>query len=259
MGGAKFWAAVLIILPALTGCVSPSQDEAPSISSLPEKLLLNEPYKRVVVDVDHVEGRSPTPEALRVLERALTNETDKEEVLVQPSTRIHVEDTSSDRVWSTQELLDLSDRTLDAPGDGCCHRESNTTLYLQAVYLNGKLPGDHPQGVEIHGTAFLAKDAIEGRGPVPEPFAFQFERAILVHEFGHAMGLVGEIPMQQERLAEDGCDCHSRYASSVMYSNADRTPSLEELTEYDWPRPYHFDRYDKQDIEAFQRAHRAEG
>lgn len=255
--------AVALLGPALGGCLAGTTGP-PERLSLPEALLLEAPYPDLIVDVDHVDGRTPTPEALQALERELANVTGKHAVTVGPSTVIPIEDDRRDRVWSMKELDALHRRTIDAPSPECC-QGWNGTAYLHALFVNGELPQDHGRtavGLQGGTGLYIAKDVIDqlagSRHPAPSnPRTIALERTVLVHEAGHALGLVDDgVPMQTPRLArDDACRCHSRYEDSVMYPSVEVLPDLADLIGDGTWTPYRFDPYDRADLEAFRKAH----
>lgn len=121
------------------------------------------------------------------------------------------------------------------------------------MYLDGVREGDEDvvglsSGPEI--TIFI--DRVRNEGSVPPPAAEKVERAVLMHEFGHSLGLVGcGIPMVKPR-AIDGC--HSPNERSVMHPSADDdvASALLDFTQEGGHIHFEFDVDDLEDIRAFR-------
>lgn len=152
----------------------------------------------------------------------------------------------SDHVWTSEELFALHGWTADlgpeAFGDAQAAR-------LHVVYLPGELEED-VMGRAIGRVAFVLPDppdTPDGRRVLPrDEFA---ERALLVHEVGHALGLVNNgVPMVTAREAEGG---HSTHPESVMYGGTHVGTVCEPVADNRcWP--YRFDADDLADFEAFR-------
>lgn len=80
------------------------------------------------------------------------------------------------------------------------------------------------------------------------------ERAVLVHEYGHLLGLVDcGLPMQTPR-ADPDLPCHSRNRESVM-SALGPSRSADQWLLRDGTGPvWRFDEHDWRDIRAYQAA-----
>jgi hypothetical protein len=80
------------------------------------------------------------------------------------------------------------------------------------------------------------------------------EAVVLVHEFGHALGLVGcGIPMQAEH-ADPASSCHSSNASSVMHSRVARVAQWPASDPAAGLGPFAWDGDDLADLAAFRAA-----
>lgn len=78
------------------------------------------------------------------------------------------------------------------------------------------------------------------------------EAVVLVHEFGHALGLVGcGIPMQADH-ADPGSSCHSSNASSVMHSRVARVAQWPAWDPASGLGPFAWDADDLADLKAFR-------
>lgn len=125
-------------------------------------------------------------------------------------------DTGSDEDFTVQELLALDDEYRQTEGD-------SSTLVFHAIWLDGYLFDDGQRqtgviGVSIGDTGVIAifKPVVERLGLTEVGRRFG-EQTTLIHEVGHALGLVNNgIPIQSEHHdADNGAHCTND--SCVMY------------------------------------------
>lgn len=114
--------------------------------------------------------------------------------------------------WSTADLITLGQRLAPTYSSG-------TTITMPVIFLNGRFNGsDSILGVQLSGLphAFIFKDVITGigGGAVAQRY---IEQATVVHEIGHAVGLVNNgIPLRTAH--EDGGHVHhTTNQNCVMY------------------------------------------
>ena len=110
------------------------------------------------------------------------------------------------------------------------HRDyvtGNGTAALYVVYVSGQCPGDGDvAGVTYSGSAFAVyKETIYDNIPTSNPDYVNLRRNaeanVLVHEFGHVIGLVNELGFESRYEHEDPSNpYHSKYQNSVMYYSA---------------------------------------
>ncbi|HEX9815669.1 MAG TPA: hypothetical protein VGB18_01700, partial [Candidatus Thermoplasmatota archaeon] len=148
------------------------------------------------------------------------------------------------KTWSSRDLSKLAnDLSSSSSGGG--------RVVLTVLYVDGNSEGDTSNG-KVLGVFFqkggiaLFPDAINGGGL----FGFgasDIERAVLVHEFGHAVGLVNlGIPMQRDH-EDDEHEKHSSNSQSVMYWAVENTLGLASLT---GGIPNDFDADDRADLKT---------
>lgn len=275
--------AAILAAAGLAGCLGDDGwTQGARDMSDPEAYLLGSPYPDLIVEIDHVEGREPSPAAIDHLLTVLREATDKRSVELLGPTRIEVEDTSEDVAWNATERWDLHARTYSIPDPHA--KGSGQAAVIHVLYVNGGI-GDEGKGREVADghVAFVAPDHIDGGSDVwirgervvldPPPaeaserlYREKLETYLLVHGVGHVLGLVNApLPMLEDRLPDedrDPCQCHSTSRDSVMgvqhkdWINgvADQGPSTEEDEDLD-AVPTTFDDHDIEDIRAFQRAH----
>lgn len=120
--------------------------------------------------------------------------------------------------WSAQEIFDFV-------GTLGVQESTNESAYFSIVFLNGvfhtgQSPSPGTLGVSITGTTVIAifKEAIRRLGPSDQSLTVKFgEQATLVHEMGHALGIVanGVDPVEDHHDEEHGSHCTN--TSCVMY------------------------------------------
>lgn len=95
-----------------------------------------------------------------------------------------------------------------------------TIVFLKGAFNSGEQISNSVLGVSIAGTTVIAvfKDAIRQLGPSDESMVVKFgEQATLVHEMGHALGIVanGVSVVEEHHDAAHGAHCSN--SSCVMY------------------------------------------
>lgn len=170
-----------------------------------------------------------------------------------------VADDSRDKTWSRIELYEIADKLLN-------DRIEYGQAFTAFIFLNGKIKEDQPPlGTEILGVSFIFVDLMDdgvarvGQTSAPNIGRAEVERAVAIHEFGHAIGLVDSgIPMLENRIPpeeDDPCQCHSDQPDSVMYhSVSNYQAALEHIVQDGSQLPYTFNDSDWRDIRSFQEA-----
>jgi hypothetical protein len=212
-------------------------------------------YDKWVIEWDFVEGQEPPAAALTTLEQRL------EEVVDKPG---GVELRRGDALephggsWSQKDVLDTAGRTRDLPTGG-------DTVVLHLLFLDGQYDNANVLGVTY--TYSTESGRVTSSGPIaifsetiretacPVPLApcigaEAIWTAVLVHEFGHAMGLVNlGAPMVHPHEAST-CDGepdrgHSSSTNSVMHCQVE-TVSVTNVFRNGPPTTYDAD--DKADL-----------
>ncbi len=162
-------------------------------------------HRRLRVEIDHVEGRRPSDEALALLRQRLEERTDHPD-----GVEVVVDDVlpPTERERHTLDQV----RALDA-----VHRDgwpTDEVGVIHVLYLDGAADpslGDHLVGAAFGPTSIVIfLDAIgEAVGGAPRRMT-EVERWTLVHEAGHVLGLVGlgapQVVPHTEAYRQGHCD-----------------------------------------------------
>ncbi len=210
------------------------------------------------IEVDHTPDQEPRPSALTLLEDRLRSIANKDRITIAVDGTL-----PSKTTWTTDDLVALQKANQDK-------QTSGKTVVTYVAYVDGKLRVDNEDrtvlGLTI-GHDFVvifkeqteaacsitagAKDPRDVTGPLDLLPCYggeeRIEQAVLMHEFGHAMGLVNRgIPMVKDHEGK-GADQqrHSNNPDSVMYWALDSAGTLDEFTSQ---IPLHFDADDKADV-----------
>lgn len=208
----------------------------------PRDYLSSKDYTTWIIEVDSIQGQAPSTGALDLLRSRL------EEVADKPGgIEVRQSDTLASRggVWSTRDILDFDASTKDV-------RTGGKTVATHLLFLDGRFETDDVIGVAIgHGTIAIFSQTIqEACGALCLTGTDSVFRAVLVHEFGHAMGLVNNgIPMVDPHEDPDHPG-HSSNQASVMYW-AVETTNIFNL--FRGGPPTTFDGQDKADLCAISK------
>lgn len=222
--------AVAVLLP-LSGCIDATgAHDGPTIA---QALLWSSVSSSIVVEVDAVPGHGPDGAALDLLRTTLAEATGKAVAIAGPSPlrtqgggyrerdleRIHREAAFFGDTGATGQ-----------PGylDG-------GRAVLHVLYLDGRMASDdegrHTLGRSLldHGLVVVFRDTyaqahriVNGTWRDAGP---EMDAHVLLHEVGHALGLVGNGIPQVRDHDDPGSPGHSRYPESVMYHHPPMTPA----------------------------------
>ncbi len=182
-------------------------DDGP-LGGMARTFLRSSPARRLVVEVDYVQGRAPSTNALNHLQQVLSGVCAKPGgVVVQRGSAI----ASSGSSYSIEDIKAIERWARSA-------RSAGDTATIWIVYLDGEL-SDAPGAL---GVAFDASSAAIFRDRIDEAttavfLATEIERAVIVHEAGHLLALVNI--GYKSRIAHEDAQHphHSSNDESVMF------------------------------------------
>lgn len=240
---------VLLMAPVYTGCleefdVRPFADErlvkAAAFAS-------GQIFPDLVVQIHHPPGWGPMPEALDHYATTLREVTSKQSIRIEVDE--FPEGTSYSRVWTIHQIGELHERLHPLSDTGCYGL--GDTAYLHVMYLPGQSSErEYGSAAGTWNTIFIEQiRTVPPWSPHWPPV--EGEKRVLVHEAGHAMGLVDHgAPMVHARLSEDGY--HSARPESVMYVGVVGTALPATNVRVDGRYSSRFDAYDLQDLAALE-------
>lgn len=250
--------ALLVVASLAAGCTLPwgrVADGGPGDKA--SDLVSAKDYAKLLVEIDHPPNAGPGSAALEVLKSTLREVTAKTSIEFKLDASIPSEPSKR---YSFREIEALEDEHRD-------QRSKGDTAVLYILYVAGGSSEDTSDG-KVLGAAYRGTSLVmfkgnlrasSGSGPLSgKPPEEVVERAVLVHEFGHAAGLVNlGTPMQ--RPHEDPQNKgHSSNRDSVMYWAVESSAGLALLCQLglgsDCGVPYQFDADDKADLRALRDA-----
>ncbi|HLF16876.1 MAG TPA: hypothetical protein VI796_05540 [Candidatus Thermoplasmatota archaeon] len=229
---------LLLAMLALPGCLDGFLGEE---SVGPRDYLRDSTYTRWVIEMDYVEGERPSDDVLNLLQQRMAALAHKPDgVAVERGDEL---DATGD-VWTAESLRELSrdHRTVDTGG---------STVATHVLFLDGSYTDEDALGVTLgHGLVAIFSERVREVCPalaVP-PCLYTAEdilRAVVVHEFGHVLGLVNNgVPMQTDH-EDEGHPGHSDSPDSVMYWAVETADVLQRLS---GGLPTQFDANDRADL-----------
>lgn len=245
----------LFVAVSLAGCIANQPMDDPMLRG--PDALISPTVQEIHVEIDHAPGLAPSKLALDGFRASI------EEVLPGKEIRFSIREQISMNEHGTNadEIFALHRAYRDEAPPGVWQHEGDTKIHVLYLAGDGELDGRSILGLTYRGQPLIVMFAEQLRGLFGDlPGGGQWdsfnqhyvERGVLVHEFGHLLGLVGcGIPMVQDHAdAEE--TCHSRFGSSVMFHGAGSSQGWMELVQENQWVPYRFNAYEAQDIRAHQ-------
>ncbi len=203
----------------------------------PKDYIRDTEYKKWVIEIDYVSGHRPSDAAISLLTQRLKEVVQKDTITVQIGNVLPGQST-----WSDKDIERLEDQ----------HKNQETggdTVVTWVAYLDGKSAhGDGVLGVAYgYDRIAIFDEAIEGACTLLTGCAFaqgDIEQAVLIHEFGHALGLVNRGTHMVNPHEDAQHARHSNNRNSVMYWAVESAGSLGSLNSI----PKTFDSNDKLDL-----------
>jgi hypothetical protein len=230
-----FLGVLVVALVLLSGCFRP----APSASN---DLVSSTKYTKLLIEMDYVEGQKPRTTTVDLLEQRVNERLSKPGGTTVRETSFQ----SSRTVYSNDDLRELESQQRQ-------NQPTGDTMVLYILVLNGHHSGDTSDakvlGVQ-YGRASIAlfKETIDTSGGVLGLTfnAADVEKAVLIHELGHALGLVNNGLSMVSNHEDSSHPKHSNNQDSVMYWAVENTLGIPGLSRI----PTDFDANDVADIRA---------
>ena len=216
-------------------------------------------HANLLVEIDYPVGYAPNADAKSVLRHTLAEVTGRDPSRIEFLEEAEIP-AERNKKYTLNELIALETEHRD-------RRTAGDTAVLYVLYVAGGYSRDDGDsrilGVAYGGTSVAIfkgniQDATRSRvvGGISVPTVEErcIERAVLVHEFGHAAGLVNlGTPMVRPHEDRDHPG-HSSNPKSVMYYAVENTVDLFSFfTGGCSDIPYQFDADDKADLAALRR------
>lgn len=247
---------VLLTVFALTaGCTFPFLGGDGGPGDAAKDLVSGKKYPRLLLEIDHPAGSAPNDEAVATLVATIREVTGKTDVQVTKSASLPSEP-SKRYSYAEIRALEKEHRDFHSSGD-------RAVLYV--VYVAGG-SADDSDSAQVLGAVYAGTSIVMFKGNIKantgsgalntKPREVFVERAVLVHEFGHAAGLVNlgapmVRPHEDTAHGERGRG-HSANRNSVMYYTADTSEILATLLTGGSDIIYRFDEDDKADLRALR-------
>lgn len=212
-----------------------------SIGSMNHQYLQGHTFKQVLIEIDRAESAHPEDVAINGLRDVIEQYADKPEgVLIEMSDVIEDDD--------DEYTLGEIQRTMRAYRD---NYSTGDTAVIYILYLNGEFADiNNTLGVTVNASSFVMFPEEVQRSSGANLFGGPaYERSIVVHEFGHLLGLVNvnyESAAEREDPIHPG---HSNNPASVMYWAVE---SFNVQNLFRGGPPANFDEADEFDIEQIK-------
>ncbi len=167
-------------------------------------------YTSMIVEIDYHPGYEPESSTTDLLKQRLESVCDKPNGIQILLTESQL---PGDGSWSAQDVRDAGwELKSHDPLDG-------STLYWQMILPAGTYDDDSVLGVAVDAStvAIFGDSVQEARGFLNRPSAEKVENSVVIHEFGHLLGLVNTVYTSPADHEDSDHPNHSNNEESVMY------------------------------------------
>jgi len=239
-------ASLLVTVP-MAGCFDEISDAINGeswgkVGGLTLACLRSDTYSKMVVEIDYAPGYAPESSTVSLLKQRLEQVCDKPNGISMDLNEYTFSETSS---WNADLVRSVAHDTMDGSP------LSGSTLRWHVIMPQGSYSDDSVLGVAVDAsTIALFGDSIDdANGLFNRPSSEEVENSVMIHEFGHLLGLVNLVytsPADHEDADHPG---HSNNDDSVMYW-AVESQSLGAFFSGDLPSE--FDEDDLADMEGMK-------
>ena len=202
------------------------------------EILQDDKYSKLHIEINYVSGYEPSSDALDLLRQRINEVTDKKSVTISQDSF-----GSTDTSYSLEEILDIEESQRKKFKDG-------DEFVIHILYLNGEFEdNENTLGLAYKGSSFaIFQEKIEDAA-----FLFisseDIEKSVLVHEYGHLLGLVNMGYTSPHDHEDKDHPHHSNNEESVMYWAVESQDFYNQL---DGEPPNNFDSYDLDDLDLMR-------
>jgi len=238
----RIFIITVILVLTTPGCLDSLKDSVVSCDNITGEcryeILKGNEYSKIHIEVNYVTGNSPESDALNLLKQRVQEVTDKSTITVSQSSF-----GSTDNSYTLEEILELEDKQRT-------RFKSGNTFVIHILYLNGEYSdNDQTLGLAYSGTSFaIFKEKIEDAAFLLIS-AKDIEKSVIVHEFGHLLGLVNNGYQSPHDHEDPQHPHHSNNEESVMYWAIESQDIGNQL---DGEPPNDFDNYDLDDLKLMK-------
>ena len=227
----------------MPGCLEDLRDDISSCENITGacryEILQASKYSRLHIEINYVTGNAPDSDAINLLKTRIEEVTDKSSISVSQNSF-----GSTDESYTLEEILDIEKAQRQ-------RYKSGNTFIIHILYLNGEYQdNDQALGLAYKGSSFvLFKEKIDDASFLLISDE-DIEKSVIVHEFGHLLGLVNNGYQCDHPDHEDpDHPNHSSNEESVMYWAIE---SQEISSQIDGEPPNNFDSKDLDDLEKMK-------
>ncbi len=230
--------AVLLLALPLSGClddITGSTSCDPYLGECRYELLQDDPYAKLLIEIDYVQGNVPDSEALDLLKQRIGEVTAKQ-------APVQVEQRgfdSNDDSYTMDEIRALEEHYRT-------YRKGDDRAVIHLLYLNGEFE----ENADTLGIAYTGTSIVMFKERIADAAfllvsAQDIEKAVIVHEFGHLLGLVNIGYTSPHDHEDPDHPHHSNNDESVMYWAIE---SVDIGNQLDGEPPNDYDADDKDDL-----------